>query len=316
LLTLHDVYRAAARIGPQVRRTPVERSEPLSAELGAEVWLKLECWQLTGAFKLRGALNKLARLAESGPVRPVVTASAGNHGLGVAYAARLVGTPATVVVPETASPAKVVALQRSGVTLVQVGQRYDDAEEHALALARDRGLTYVSPYNDPDVMAGQGTIALELLSDLPDLDTLVVPVGGGGLIGGIAVAAKAVHPRLRIVGVQPEASPAIKRALAVGRIEPVAVRPTLADGLAGNLEPGTITLEPIQRLVDDVVLVSEEEIVAAMRALLDHHHLVVEGAGAVGLAALQAGRVAAGRRVALVLTGRNVATETLRRVLA
>ena len=315
-VTLRDVFLAAARIAPHVRRTPLERSAPRSAELGLDVYLKLECWQRTGSFKLRGALNRLLTLSDEARARGILTCSAGNHGLGVAEAARLTGVAATVVVPENASPAKVAGLRRAGVDLLLVGASYDEAEARARELAAERGLTFVSPYNDAAVIAGAGTVALEVLLDLPDAATLVVPVGGGGLAAGVALVAKAVNPALRVVGAQAEASPAMHAALAAGRLVPVAEGPTLADGLAGNVEAGSLTFPLLQRHLDEVVLVGEEAIAAAMLAYLDRHHLVVEGAGAVGLAALQSGRLAAPRDpLVLVVSGGNVTTSVLARLL-
>ena len=319
-VTLHDVFLAARRIAPHARRTPLERSAPLSDELGCDVYLKLECWQRTGSFKLRGALNRLLTLPDEARRRGLLTCSAGNHGLGVAEAARLLGLAATVVVPETASPAKVAGLRRAargGVELLLLGADYDEAEARARELATARGLTFVSPYNDPAVVAGAGTVALEVLLDLPEATTIVVPVGGGGLAAGVALAAKAIHPALRVVGAQPEASPAMHAALATGRLVPIADGPTLADGLAGNVEAGSLTFPLLQRHLDELVLVGEEAIAAAMLAYLDRHHLVVEGAGAVGLAALQTGRIAAPRGpVVLIVSGGNVASGVLARLLA
>ncbi len=311
-VTLHDVFLAAGRIAPHVRRTPLEWSAPLSDELGLDVYLKLECLQRTGSFKLRGALNHLLTLPDQERRRGILTCSAGNHGLGVAEAARLLGVAATVVVPENASPAKVAGLRRTGVELLLLGAGYDEAEARARELATGRGLTFVSPYNDPAVVAGAGTVALEVLLDLPEAATIVVPVGGGGLAAGVALAAKAINPALRVVGAQPEASPAMHAALAAGRLVPIDDGPTLADGLAGNVEAGSLTFPLLQRHLDDLVLVSEEAIAAAMLAYLDRHHLVVEGAGAVGLAALQTGRIAMPQGpVVLIVSGGNVATGVL-----
>ena len=314
-VTLHDVFLAAGRVAPHIRRTPLERSAPLSDELGPDVYLKLECWQRTGSFKLRGALNALLTLPDEERRRGILTCSAGNHGLGVAEAARLIGVAATVVVPENASPAKLAGLRRTGqggVELLQLGAGYDEAEARARELAAERGLTFVSPYNDPAVVAGAGTVTLEVLLDLPEAATIVVPVGGGGLAAGVALTAKAINPALRVVGAQPEASPAMHAALAAGRLVLIDDGPTLADGLAGNVEAGSLTFPLLQRHLDDLVLVGEEAIAAAMLAYLDRHHLVVEGAGAVGLAALQTGRIAAPPGpVVLIVSGGNVATGVL-----
>jgi threonine dehydratase len=308
MVSLDDVKQAAGRIGPYVVRTPLERSVALSERCGVEVWLKLECFQATGSFKLRGALNALMSLK----VDKVVTASAGNHGLGVARAASLLGVSATVVVPETASAAKVEALRSSGAELVQCGPTYDEAEAEGLRLARERGLPFISAYNDPAVVAGGGTIALEILDDAPHTETLIVPAGGGGLIGGVGVAAHGLQPDITVYGVQSVASPALHAALQAGTVVPVEVKPSLADGLAGNVEQTTITLGLLKEHVREVVLVEEAEIAEAMRWLLLQERVVVEGSGAVGVAALLRDRLQVSGPVGLVLTGRNVSAAVLR----
>jgi threonine dehydratase len=311
-----DVFRAARRIAPYVLRTPLERSAALSDALGVNVWLKLECLQRTGSFKLRGAVNALLLLDDRSRQQGVVTASAGNHGLGVARAAQLAGVAATVVVPETASPTKVEALRRSGARLVLHGQTYDEAERHAIGLASERRLRYVSAYNDPAVIAGGGTLAVEVFEDLPGAGVLVAPAGGGGLLSGVGVATRALRPEARLYGAQSAASPALHAALAAGRAVTVDVHPSLADGLAGNVEPESITLDLIRQHVDDIVLVEESHIAEAMRTLLDAEHLLVEGSAAVTLAALQRGLIPGSGDVVLVLTGRNVTTEVVSQVLA
>jgi threonine dehydratase len=319
-ISFADVREAAERLRGHIRRTPVERSPALSARTGADVWLKCECFQETGSFKLRGALNRLLTLDDAARARGVVTASAGNHGLGTAEAATRLGIRATIVVPETASPAKLHALERygdRGVELVRFGQDYDAAEEYGLKLAERTGRFWVSPYNDPAVIAGGGTVALDALEDVPDADVLVVPAGGGGLIAGCGVWARHARPSIRVMGVQPEASPALHAALAAGHLVTVPVAPTLADGLAGNIEAGSMTFPLAQQLVDEVALVSEEQIAEAIRWLLAEHHILVEGSAAVSVASLLGGRVANvdGQRIIAVLTGRNIAFETVRHVV-
>jgi threonine dehydratase len=318
MVSLADVQLAAERVRGFVVRTPLERSAELSEVCGVDVWLKLECFQRTGSFKLRGALNALMQLPADAHSRGVVTASAGNHGLGVAAAAAALGVPATVVVPETASPAKIRALRQSGAELLLNGQTYDAAELAGLELARTRGLQFVSPYNDPAVIAGGGTIALEILEELPTLRTIIVPAGGGGLIGGIGVAVHGVDPNMTVVGVQSVASPALHAALAVGHLQTVDVLPSLADGLAGNVEPNSITFDLLEEHVREVVLVEEAAIASAMRWLLEHAHVLAEGSAAVGVAALLGNRPALEEGpVTVVLTGRNVDASVLRqRVLA
>lgn len=302
-----EVAAAAERIRPQLAPTPhIE-----STELAGGAILKLETFQPTGSFKVRGALNALALLD---PLTPVVCASAGNHGLGVAWAAERLGRRATVVVAETASPAKVEVLRRFAVELVLHGAGYDEAEAHALDLAA-AGARFVSPYNDPDVVAGAGTVALELLEELAGPLTIVVPVGGGGLASGVGLWASG-FPEVRVIGVETAASRAVGESVAAGAVVQVETAPTLADGLAGNLEPGTVTLELVRRHLQGLVAVTETELETAMRFLVREHGLVAEGAGAAAVAALLAGKVPAhGRAVALV-TGRNVAAATLAAVLA
>jgi threonine dehydratase len=307
-VTLDDVRAAAARIAPFVVRTPLERSLELSQRYGVDVWLKFECFQLTGSFKLRGALNALQLLRAP---TAVVTASAGNHGLGVARAAAVLGVQSTVVVPKTASQAKVDALRGSGAELIQVGDRYDEAEAAAIRLAHTLAQPFISAYNDPNVIAGGGTVALEILQDRPEIRELIVPVGGGGLTSGIAVAADGLDPEVRVYGVQSEASPALHAALEAGRLVPVAVGPSLADGLAGNIEAGSITFDLLARYVRRVALVSEQAIADAMHWLLVHERAVVEGSAAVGVAALLSGQHVPRGPTALVLTGRNVARSVL-----
>jgi threonine dehydratase len=307
-VSLEDVRAAAERIRASVVRTPIERSRELSEVCGVDVWLKFECFQLTGSFKLRGALNALTQLDTP---ETVITASAGNHGLGVARAAAMLGVRATVVVPETASQAKVDALRESGAELVQIGDTYDDAEATAIRLARARALPFISPYNDAAVIAGGGTVALEIFEDLPDVRSLMVPAGGGGLIGGIGVAAHGLGPDVAVYGIQSEASPALHAALAAGRLVPVAVLPSLADGLAGNVEGGSITFDLLRRYVRQVELVSERAIGEAMSWLLLHERVLVEGSAAVGVAALLQGVLRPAGPVAVVLTGRNVSRAVL-----
>jgi threonine dehydratase len=314
MVTLAEIQAAAERIRPFVVRTPLEWSPALSALSGVDAWLKFECFQSTGSFKLRGALAALQGLRDKEKEKGVITASAGNHGLGIARAAKLLGITATVVVPETASQAKVEALQASGVELLQRGETYDDAEAVAIERSKERELTYISAYNHPGVVAGAGTIALEILEDLPSANTLLVPAGGGGLIGGIAVATHAIKPEASVLGVQSVASPALHAALEAGSAVQVDVRPSLADGLAGNVEPTSLTLDLLRQHVKEVLLVHEDEIAQAMRWLLEHEHVLVEGSAAVGVAALhkQPRNQDIRGPVVIVLTGRNVAASVLR----
>jgi threonine dehydratase len=309
-----DILAARRRIAGIAQPTPLEHSRPLSAYTGAEVYLKLECAQVTGSFKLRGAANAI--LAD-GARRPVLACSAGNHALGMAHAAALAGVEATLVVPETASPAKLAALERYPARVLRLGAGYDEAEAAALRLAQEEGLRFVSPYNHPDVVAGQGTLGAEILEQLPGAEALIVGVGGGGLIGGVGLWAKAMNPNIRVIGVQAENSAAMLASLRADQIVTAPDLPTLADGLAGGIEPGAITFPLVQRVADTLIAVSEAQIAAAMRWAFHEHHLIVEGSAAVTIAALLNGLVAgiAGRRVVALLCGRNVASETLLGIL-
>ena len=311
MLSLHDVRAAADRLRPFVVRTPLERSASLSDLCGTHVWLKLECFQHTGSFKLRGALNAL--LLARAP--RVVTVSAGNHGLGVAHAARIVGSQATVVLPTTASAAKIAALERSGAELRLCGATYDEAELAGRQLARERNEPFISAYNDPAVIAGGGTLAPEILDELPQARTLIVPAGGGGLISGVGIAAHGIDPSITVYGVQSVASPALHAALAAGQLVPVNVHASLADGLAGNVEAGSITFELIRAHVAQIALVEETAIADAMRRVLEDEHVLVEGSAAVGVAALRGGLLELEGPSVVVLTGRNVAAALLRQVV-
>jgi len=283
--------------------------------LGDGIVLKVETLQPTGSFKVRGALVAVAEWLSRDRDAPLVTSSAGNHGLGVAFAASRYGAPATVVVPENASAAKVAALAKFDVTLVAHGISYDDAEAHALMLA-ERGATFVSPYNDPGTIAGGGTVALELFDQVPDVRTILVPIGGGGLISGVSLAAT-LRPGVRVVGVQADASPAMLAAVRSDGAAPIELQPTLADGLAGNLEAGSVTIDLVRRHVAEIVTVTEDEIADAMRLLAREHGLIVEGSGAVGVAALRQQKVNADDGAAVVLlTGRNVAPHVFASLLA
>jgi threonine dehydratase len=311
LPTFRDVIAAAHRIRPHIRKTPLEPAFGLSEKF----FLKLENWQRTGSFKARGAINRLLLLSESERHAGVITASAGNHGLGVALAAELLGVPATIVVPENAAQAKIKALQRYAVTLIRYGQDYDDAEVYARNLSKERGAFFLHAFDDPQVIAGQGTVGWEVLEERPEITTLVVPIGGGGLISGVAVAAKSINPDVFIVGVQPEASPAMVRALDHGAVVETPFEPTIADGLAGRFV-SDLTLRLTQAYVDQVVTVSEQSIHDAMRRLICDMHLMVEGSAAVGLAAVLEGAVSLQQGpIAVIVTGRNVSESVLQEVV-
>jgi threonine dehydratase len=312
-LDARAVADAAARIAPHVRHTPTERSAAIGALAGREVYLKLENLQHTGAFKIRGALNAILRLDPAARSRGVITASAGNHGQGVAFAARLVGAPACVVLPHGVPLAKLTAIQRAGAETVLADGGYDGADAMARDLAHARGLAYVHAFDDDDVIAGQGTLALELAADA-DVDTVVVPVGGGGLIAGVALALAGRRPRVRIIGVQSSGAPAFARSFASGRSTEAAAS-TIADGIAVR-RPAERTLAIARDLVDDVIAVSDEAIARAIVVLLEHHKLLAEGAGAAALAAvLEANGHVGGQHVAAVISGGNIDPNLLGKVL-
>lgn len=311
--TLHDAYLARRRIADTICRTDLVECPWLGEQAGLEAWLKLESLQRTGSFKIRGALNAVRALADRGksPGR-VVTASAGNHGQAIACAAAAADLEAVVFTPGDAPKTKLEAIRRYGATLYPVGKSYDDAEQQALAYASERQLPFISPYNDPDVIAGQATVGLEVLEDLPRAGTIVVPVGGGGLLSGVVAAVKAISPVVRVVGVEAARNPAFTASLAKGHITPIEAHLTIADGLSGNLEAGSMTFEIVQRLVDEIVTVEEHEIVAAIGALVERAHLVVEGAGAVAVAAVASGLLGGcPEPVVALVTGSNIDLGTL-----
>jgi threonine dehydratase len=312
MIPLRAIERARETVADAVLSTPLVRFDGPEVPADTEIWLKLECLQPIGSFKLRGALNALLLLSEAERDTGVLTVSAGNHGLGVARAAAILDLKATVIVPQAASTAKVEALRRSGAELLLHGATYDEAEAYGRQLARDRGVVFVSAYNDEAVVAGGGTIALEVLEDLPATQAFVVPAGGGGLIGGIGVAAHGLDPTTVVFGVQAENSPAIHAAHQAGRYVEVAVSDTLADGLSGNIESDSITIDLLREHVRSVALVSEADIALAMRSLLETEHILVEGSAAVGVAAIQRGLLALDGPTVVVLTGRNVSASVLR----
>lgn len=315
-LNANHILRVQRRIAPHIRRAPLVRSAYLSQRSSADVWLKLECRQPTGSFKVRGALNKLGRLDAGQKARGIVTASAGNHGLGVAYAASRLGlSRVTVFVPENAPRSKLEKLGRFPIDLRRAGHSYEAAHDAATAFADETGAAYISAYDDLDIIAGQGTCGLEILTDLPQLDTIFVPVGGGGLIAGVAVAAKALHPGCRVIGLQPEASPAARQSFEQNwPVERYRAGPTLADGLAGGF--GALPFYLARTLIDDIWLHSEEDLRRAIFTLVDQEQLVVEASGAIAVAPLlDPQRPLVGQTVACVLTGANIDSRVLGDIL-
>lgn len=303
-LTAEAIHAAAARLADHVLRTPCVPSRTLSEICGCEIFLKFENLQFTASFKERGALNKLVQLSAVERARGVLAVSAGNHAQGVAYHAQRLGIPATIVMPRFAPAVKVDNTRRFGATVMLEGDTFDDARTFGLDFAEKQGLTVVHPYDDLAVAAGQGTIGLEMLAECPDLDTLVVPVGGGGLISGVATAARALAPALQVFGVQTERFPAAWNAFH-GEHAPCA-QATIADGI-GVRQPGALTVPLIRERVHDLLLVGEDDLERAIVMLLEIEKTVVEGAGAAGLAALLRHRERfAGRRVGLILSGGNI----------
>ena len=314
-VTINDVRHAETAIAGAIGKTPLVRASALSAAAGCEVWLKLETQHPTGSFKERGALNKLLTLNANERGAGVVAMSAGNHAQGVAYHARRLGIPATIVMPEGTPFTKIDRTENLGATVVLEGDNLVAARQAADRLARDKGLVPVHPYDDPAVIAGQGSIGLEIFADRPALDALIVPIGGGGLISGIAVAAKALHPAIEIVGVQSALYPAMKDLLAGKPPDPDPSGATLAEGIAVK-EPGLLTRQIVGALVSDILTVRDAAIEAAIEHLVDREKLVAEGAGAAGVAALlgNAERFR-GKRVAIVITGGNIDARLLASVL-
>ena len=312
-INITDIRAARDAIRGAVVRTPCLHSRTLSEMTGAQIWLKFENLQFTAAYKERGALNKLLSLDAAQRARGVIAASAGNHAQGLAYHAKRLGIPTTIVMPRFAPDVKVRQTEGHGATVILHGETFDDAVTHAHQVEAERGLLYIPPYDDALVMAGQGTVALEMLEDVPAIDTLVVPVGGGGLISGMATAAKAIDPACRIVGVQAELYPSMWAKLhgQTARCD----GDTLAEGIAVKT-PGELTFPVVQALVDDILLVGERDLERAVSLLLTIEKTVVEGAGAAGLAAVIANPQAfRGRNIGLVLCGGNIDTRLLANVL-
>jgi threonine dehydratase len=313
LVTLQDIEAAARRIEGAVVRTPTLLSRTLSERTGATVYLKFENLQFTAAYKERGALNKLLLMDEATRARGVIAASAGNHAQGVAYHASRLGIPATIVMPLSTPTIKVMQTEGHKATVILHGEMFDEAYARALQVADERGLTFVHPFDDAQIIAGQGTVALEMLADAPDIDTLVVPIGGGGLISGVGTAAKALKPGIELIGVQAELYPSMYCRI-TGETLPSA-GDTIAEGIAVKV-PGTLTPGLIERLVDEIVLVPERDIETAVSLLLQIEKTVAEGAGAAGLAALLTHPERfKGRTVGLIVTGGNIDTHLLATVL-
>ncbi|MFE5568611.1 pyridoxal-phosphate dependent enzyme [Amycolatopsis japonica] len=314
-VTIDDIRDAAARLAGVAHRTPVVRSRTLDELVGAEVFIKCENLQRVGAFKFRGAYNAASRLSPEQLVKGIAAYSSGNHAQAVALAARELGSSAVILIPEDTPQSKKDATAGYGAEIVTYDRYTGDRVAIGEALAADRGLALIPPYEHPHVIAGQGTAALELLEDTESLDTLVVPVGGGGLIAGSSTAAKAVRPGIRVIGVEPAAGDDTKRSLDAGERVSIPVPRTIADGQAAEI-PGELTFSINRRLVDDIALVTDEQVRDAMRFAFERLKLVIEPSGATGLAALLSGRIPASGRVGVIISGGNVSPERFAELIA
>src|SRR3982750_2630935 len=305
-LNLRDFEEARARIAPHIKHTPLLTSRQLSEATGYEVRLKAEMFQTVGAYKIRGPLNKFAQMSEEDKRRGVVCSSAGNHAQGVALAARIHGIRAVVCMATNATPAKIAATKGYGAEVVLHGTIWDEANEKAKELVRTEGLTYVHPFDDEQLIAGQGTLGLEIVQDWPEVDAVVVPIGGGGLIAGVSMAVKGHNPKIRVIGVESSDGPAMKRSVEAGKLETIDCR-TIIDGLRVR-RAGEINFSVVQRFVDEIVALPDREIFDAMIWVMERCKLVVEGAAAAPVAALLHGlvKLPAGSRVVAVLSGGNL----------
>ena len=307
---------AEKRIRPHVRETPLEGSLYLSDLADCEVLLKLENLQITGSFKLRGAANKLLSLSSDDLRRGTVTASTGNHGAAFAYMLKRLGAKGTIFLPENAAPAKVAGLKLYGADLQFSGDDCVKAEEAGKAEAERSGRVWISPYNDAKIVGGQGTVAVELEGQAGEYDAILVPVGGGGLAGGIAGYLKALYPKIEVIGCQPINSAVMYESVKAGRILDIESLPTLSDGSSGGIEHGSITFDICREHIDDFILLSEEEIAAALRLVIEKHYMLIEGSAALPVAALlQQKKRFEGRRVVLVFSGAHIGIETLKQIL-
>ncbi len=315
-VTISDILAARERIDGVVHTTPIIKDEKLTAAIGSRVYLKAENLQRAGSFKIRGAFNKISQLSDEEKERGVVTASAGNHAQGVALAAKLNGIRSTIVLPEFAPLTKIVATKALGGDVIMHGSTFDEAVDHSRKLQEERGYTYVHAFDDDKIIAGQGTIGLEIAEARPDVSVIIVPIGGGGIISGIAIAAKERIPGVRVIGVQAENVAPVRPSLEAGKPVEIDYKPTIADGIAIK-RPAERTLAIIKEKVDDIVDVSEEEISDAIFHLAQNAHLVVEGAGAAGVAAVVAGKIdlKPEDRVCAVLCGGNIDGNVLARVI-
>jgi threonine dehydratase len=315
--TIDDIFKARELLEGTIRKTPLQNSRTFSRLAGTSLFLKLECLQVTGSFKVRGAFVKVSRLKENQSSHGVIAASAGNHAQGLAYAAAIKKIPCTIVMPQNASPAKVAATRSYGAKVIQRGLNYDEAWAATQEIAKDEGRTIIHAFDDPDIIAGQGTIGLELLEDLPDADKIYLPVGGGGLAAGVAIAIKSRRPDVKIIGVESKAFPAMKESMARGLLQSMKTGYTIADGISVK-QPGKLTYEIMSKLVDDIVLVDDTSIVKTMFLLMERAKIVVEPAGAASLAYILSNGSRTGKKekVISLLSGGNVDMYLLGQVVA
>lgn len=313
---IDQIYEAVNRISPVIRKTPCHFSQAFSDKFKADVWFKYENLQVTGSFKVRGAINKIFSLVEQGDNKGVVSASTGNHGAAVAFAAKKAGMSCTIFVPESSSPAKIKNMKQFGAQIQITGSDCIESETRARAEAEKSGLTYVSPYNDLDVMAGQGTLGVEISNQCPDMDVAIISVGGGGLIGGTGTALKQGIPTSKVWGSSPVNSAVMLKSLEAGHVLELESLPTLSDGTAGGVELDSVTFPVCQSVIDESILVSEHEIQHAMISFIDKEHQLIEGAAGTAVAALiQQKEKIRGKRVCVVLCGANISLDTLRTLL-
>jgi len=307
MISLEKIKNAAKRIEKVVYHTPFAYAPSLSQKVGNEIYLKKENLQITGAFKLRGAFNKIASLSEEKRRKGVIAASAGNHAQGVAFSANYFNIPSIIVMPEATPLTKISGVKEYGGEVVLAGNNYDEAYEYAVKLAEEKELEFIHPFADEEVMAGQGSIALEMLKEVPNLECLIVPIGGGGLISGIASAAKQINPHIKVIGVTAQGAPAMRLSFLSGRVQDSSFVKTIADGIAVR-DTSPVTYKIIKEIVDDIVEVDDEEIANAILFLMERHKVVVEGAGAVGVAALLHHKIKFGspKKVGVVISGGNI----------
>lgn len=311
-----DIVLAANRINPHIRETPLDESPYFSEITGANVYMKLENLQHTGSFKLRGAFNKVLSLTPEQRLSGCVTASSGNHGAAIAYAMKKLGVTGVIFVPEQTSSVKVDAIKRAGGDVRFFGTDGLDTESHAREYAIENDMVYLSPYNDADVIAGQGTVSVELAKQLSQIDAVFVAVGGGGLISGIGSFIKSVNPAVEVVSCQPAASPVMTESVKAGEILDLPSDPTLSDGTAGGIEAGSLTFDICRDVVDRYITVTEEQIAHGMREFIDSHHMLLEGAAGVAVAAfLEVASDYVGKNVVIIICGGNVSRDTLKKVI-